>query len=81
MVEHGARNLIFANRSGLTRQESRDVVCALETKGAKVAVFSCDISKSSQVEDLLAQSSQNMPPIRGVIQAAMVLRASTAKVH
>ncbi len=74
MVEHGAKNLIFANRSGLARQDAKDVVQILQDKGATVAVHACDICEPAQLADLVAQSSKSMPPIRGVIQGAMVLR-------
>ena len=74
MIEHGAKNLIFANRSGLARQDARDAVQNLQGKGANVAVYPCDVCESAQLDNLIAQSSKNMPPIRGVIQSAMVLR-------
>ena len=76
MIDHGAKNLIFANRSGLARQDAKDVVKVLKDRGAAVAVFACDICESAQLRELLAQSSKSMPPIRGVIQGAMVLRVS-----
>ena len=76
MVHHGARNLVFASRSGLAKQSSRDLVDELNSKGAKVAVFSCDVSKVEQIDDLLAECSTTMPPIRGMIQAAMVIKVS-----
>lgn len=74
MIEHGAKNLIFANRSGLARQNAKDAVQKLQDKGASVAVYPCDVCESAQLDNLIAQSSKNMPPIRGVIQSAMVLR-------
>ena len=74
MIKHGARNLIFANRSGLARQDAKDVVHFLQEKGASVAVYACDICEQAQLRDLISQSSKSMPPIRGVIQSAMVLR-------
>ena len=77
MIEHGARNLIFANRSGLARQDAKDAVQTLQAKGARVAVFPCDVCESAQLESLIAQSSNEMPPIRGVIQSAMVLRVGS----
>ena len=76
MVNHGARNLIFASRSGLARKSARLLVKDLEHKGAKIAVFSCDVSDLHQLDKLLAQSMETMPPIRGVIQAAMVIKNS-----
>lgn len=76
MTDHGARNLIFINRSGLSTQEARDTVEVLKIKGTLVAVYSCDITNAVQVEATLAQAAKEMPPIKGVIQGAMVLRVS-----
>ena len=73
MTNHGARNLIFASRSGLAKQEARELVKELKERGVTVAVFSCDISDPSQLAYSLAQAN-SMPPIRGVIQGAMVLQ-------
>ena len=77
MVHHGARNLILASRSGLTRQSARDLVDELRGKGANVAVFSCDVSKAEQLDGLLTQCTEIMPPIRGVVQAAMVIKVGS----
>ncbi len=74
MIEHGAKNLIFANRSGLARQDAKDAVQTLQGKGASVAVYPCDVCESAQLDNLIAESLKSMPPIRGVIQSAMVLR-------
>ena len=76
MVDHGAKNLIFANRSGLARQNAKDLVQQLQDKGVTVAVYACDVCEPAQLADLIAQCSKSMPPIRGVIQGAMVLRVS-----
>ena len=77
MIEHGAENLIFANRSGLARQDAKDAVRTLQDKGASVAIYPCDVCESAQLENLIAQSSKSMPPIRGVIQSAMVLKVGS----
>lgn len=77
MIAHGARNIIFANRSGMNKQEAKDVVEQLEDAGARVRVFSCDVGIEEQVKQMVTDSLQEMPPIRGVIQAAMVLRVCT----
>ena len=73
MIERGARNLIFASRSGLKKAEAREVVKQLEEKGATIAVHACDVSDTSDVASVISQSSR-MPPICGVVQGAMVLQ-------
>ncbi|KAJ5021191.1 hypothetical protein J3E71DRAFT_186571 [Bipolaris maydis] len=74
MVEHGAKNLIFANRSGMSKQEARATVHALKSMGARVHVQKCDVSDAEHVRQLVEECGSQMPPIRGVIQGAMVLR-------
>lgn len=74
MVERGAKNLIFANRSGMTKQEAKDTVHALKAMGAQVHVQKCDVSDADHVRQLVEECANQMPPIRGVIQGAMVLR-------
>lgn len=80
MTDRGARNLIFASRSGLAKQEARELVKVLKGKGVTVAVHSCDIGDVSQLRYVLEQTS-HMPPIRGVIQGAMVLQVSLWPSH
>jgi NADPH:quinone reductase-like Zn-dependent oxidoreductase/NAD(P)-dependent dehydrogenase (short-subunit alcohol dehydrogenase family) len=72
MIEHGARNLIFASRSGATSEKARDCVAQLKARGANVAVFACDVSESADVDRVLEECARTMPPIRGLIHAAMV---------
>ncbi|KAL9043945.1 MAG: hypothetical protein Q9214_002884 [Letrouitia sp. 1 TL-2023] len=74
MMRQGAKNFVFASRSGMAKQEAKDTVDILNKQGANVAVIDCDVSKQEQVEALVAKSKSTMPPIRGVIQGAMVLR-------
>lgn len=58
----------------MARQSARELVATLEAQGAKVLVCNCDISDAGQFDQLLLQAEKEMPPIRGVIQGAMVLR-------
>lgn len=80
MVQNGARNLIFANRSGDTKQEAKDTIELLRKEGAVVQVYACDVSEEDQLELLIRESSKGMPPICGVIQSAMVLKVSSIPV-
>lgn len=76
MADRGARNLIFVNRSGLANAASQATVQALEKKGVRVVVHACNVSDQAQVHSMVAELGGNVPPIRGVIHAAMVLKAS-----
>jgi NADPH:quinone reductase-like Zn-dependent oxidoreductase len=79
MLQHGARNFIFASRRGAASKAASNLVKHLESLGATVAVFACDVSQETQLEMLISGTAErNMPQIRGVIQAAMVARVSRA---
>jgi len=77
MFQHGARNFVFASRRGAASKEAQGLVMHLESLGATVAAFACDVSEESQLDALIVgTAARNMPKIRGVIQAAMVARVS-----
>lgn len=76
MVENGARNLVFVNRSGEAKEEACNSIKELELQGATVKICVCDIANKEQVKEAMEAVAKEMPPIRGVIQAAMVLRVS-----
>jgi hypothetical protein len=74
MVSRGARHLVFLNRSGIESEAARDTVSALQAAGCTATVFACDVADAAQLASTLDKSRQQLPPIRGVIQGAMVLR-------
>ncbi|KAJ6189933.1 hypothetical protein N7519_004841 [Penicillium mononematosum] len=74
MVSRGARHLVFLNRSGTESEAARDTVSALQAAGCTATVFACDVADAAQLASTLDKARQQLPPIRGVIQGAMVLR-------
>ncbi|OQE83792.1 hypothetical protein PENNAL_c0030G06593 [Penicillium nalgiovense] len=74
MVSRGARHLVFLNRSGFESAAARDTVSALQAAGCTATVFACDVADAAQLASTLDKARQQLPPIRGVIQGAMVLR-------
>ena len=73
LVERGARHVTLVGRSGASNALAREVVARLRTQGAQVRVESLDISDCEAVGDLFADLAQTMPPLAGVMHAAMVL--------
>ncbi|GKZ27179.1 type I Iterative Polyketide synthase (PKS) [Aspergillus brasiliensis] len=73
MVEQGARNIVFLSRSALKKPALQDTVQALENQGARVTAYACDVSCAAEVESAAEQIRKNFPPVKGVIQGAMVL--------
>lgn len=74
LVDRGARYLILLARSGVRTQEAKDFVEDLTRRGVRVAAPPCDISDATALQSALYECSRDMPPIRGAIQATMVLR-------
>ena len=86
MVAAGARELIFLQRSKLPPRHAwaevepgshiADQIAAvqqLESKGARVHVFSADVAREDHVEEVLREARNSLPPVRGIIHAAGIL--------
>lgn len=73
MIEKGARNLVLVSRHATSHPGVGDLRKAAEASGCLLAVHDCDISDEVGLQKLLNTCSQTLPPIRGVINGAMVL--------
>lgn len=72
MFATGARSFIFASPTGDQKPKAKQVVAQLREKGAQVAVFECDVANKTELDNLLVQTARTMPPIHGMIHAALV---------
>ncbi|GIC84422.1 type I polyketide synthase [Aspergillus udagawae] len=72
-VERGARNLILLSRSGPLNPHAHDLVRELEAKGARIVTPACDITDRECLKTVLLEFGQTMPPIKGCVQASMVV--------
>lgn len=73
----GAKHLCFVSRSGLKSPSAQSTVAELEAMGVQARVYTCDAADAAQLKETLTQCAREMPPIRGVVQCAMVLRDCT----
>lgn len=73
MAACGAKNLIVPSRSGASSAAAASLVSSLSSSGVNITTPKCDATKEAELSALLADIKQNMPPIRGVINCAMVL--------
>ena len=73
MVDNGARHLVLMGRGGARAPEAQQTVESLRRSGTEVVVATCDVSSREQVARVLADVEASMPPLRGVLHAAMVL--------
>ncbi|KAK6193076.1 hypothetical protein LQW54_012822 [Pestalotiopsis sp. IQ-011] len=74
LADKGARHLIVPSRSGPESLAASETVAQLQKRGVSVAVPLCDVSSAPELTSALAKCSENMPPIRGCINAAMALQ-------
>ncbi|MGH8907430.1 MAG: SDR family NAD(P)-dependent oxidoreductase [Egibacteraceae bacterium] len=73
MIERGARHLVLAGRRGAGSPRARQAVAALREAGAEVLVAQVDVSQEEPVRELVTTIRASLPPLRGVVHAAMVL--------
>jgi NADPH:quinone reductase-like Zn-dependent oxidoreductase len=77
-ADHGATNLILLSRSAGDAQKTGSFVSGLREVGCRVVAISCDVSDKADLARALEQCrrDEKLPPIRGVVQGAMVLSDS-----
>ncbi|KAF7563745.1 hypothetical protein G7046_g409 [Stylonectria norvegica] len=75
MADCGARNIVSASRSGAKSKDGQAFIAEMKAKGVVVVARECDVTLEDAVSSLIEKSlTQGLPPIRGVIQSAMVLK-------
>jgi acyl transferase domain-containing protein/NADPH:quinone reductase-like Zn-dependent oxidoreductase/NAD(P)-dependent dehydrogenase (short-subunit alcohol dehydrogenase family)/acyl carrier protein len=73
LVEKGARHLVMIGRSGPVSAEAQTVLREFAAKGIKILACSCDVTDRPALEELFGSIRSAMPPIAGVMHAAMAL--------
>ncbi|KAK1573272.1 KR domain-containing protein [Colletotrichum navitas] len=74
LVASGARNIAFISRSGDRKPDAKVTVDRLVSRGANVRVYRADVSDEAAFLAAMDRCAEDLPPVRGVIQMAMVLR-------
>ncbi len=77
MAATGARTLVLAGRRGAESAEAKTRTAALRERGVEVLVARCDISRSADVDALFERIDATLPPLAGIVHAAMVLDDAT----
>ncbi|ORY08585.1 hypothetical protein BCR34DRAFT_603445 [Clohesyomyces aquaticus] len=76
MVGLGVRNLILLSRSGGESESARPFLDKLRVKGVNIFSPSCDVGDVEAVKTTLDIASKTMPPIKGCVQACLVLKSA-----
>ncbi|GKT49660.1 highly reducing polyketide synthase ZEA2 [Colletotrichum spaethianum] len=74
LVDLGAQHICFLSRSSTASQDAEALMTELRQRQVSVSAYKCDISDMRSLRATLQQCRQVHPPIKGIIQCAMVLR-------
>ncbi len=73
LVDKGARSLVLVSRSAKIDKESKEILESLKEKSVKIYTRACDVSDATALSKLIAEIQREIPPLKGVVHAAMVL--------
>ena len=76
MAKRGAKHIVILSRRTLGTDEQRTIEKDLASQGAKVYIVPCDITDFGKVQKLAVWCQGELPPVKGIVQAAMVLEVS-----
>ena len=73
MTTKGARHLVLMSRSGPKTNSEKEIVARMKKRGVKVMIAKGDVSNKKDVDRIFAEIKKEMPPLKGIQHAAMVL--------
>jgi len=74
LAAKGARALVLLSRRGEGGEGApQDVLAGLRAAGARVWAPACDVTDRAALADVLSRVEAELPPLRGVVHAAMVI--------
>lgn len=74
-IDSGARNIAFVSRSGDSGAEAKKTMETLAARpGVNVKAYKADMADLGSFAAAMEQCSSELPPVKGVVQMAMVLR-------
>ncbi|KUL87368.1 hypothetical protein ZTR_04649 [Talaromyces verruculosus] len=76
MAERGAKNIVTFSRSGTMNEQALSLVKSAKELGTTVYVKKCDVGDEEQLKQVMSELKDKLPPIRGIVQSAMILQDS-----
>lgn len=73
LAQHGAGGILLLSRRD-PRTVDPSLLSSIQSYGSQVEVAQCDINDKTAVIEAIEGVRNTMPPVRGVVQAAMVLQ-------
>jgi phthiocerol/phenolphthiocerol synthesis type-I polyketide synthase C len=81
LVRHGARHLALLTRRGETATpEAGAILDEFAAAGVSIMAPACDVADATALRDTLALIDRQMPPLRGIVHAAMVIEDALLRV-
>nr|UXE44096.1 L-threonine 3-dehydrogenase [uncultured bacterium] len=74
LAQRGARHLALIGRSQVIEPEAAAALDRLRKDGIEAREFSADVTDEAQLAKVLIQIRRDMPPLRGVVHAAAVIK-------
>lgn len=79
LAERGARNLVLISRSGPASETAQAAIAAFEAQGVRVHAAACDVTDRAALASLLQETAVTLPPLKGVVHAAVVIDDGLAR--
>lgn len=73
-VNQGAGHLVLLSRGGRWTADIAKLAEVGKASGSHIHVMKCDVGDEESVSLLLSKVRKSLPPVRGIIHAAMVLK-------
>src|SRR5690606_39654483 len=73
LADKGAHHLVLISRSGPVAEAAQQAIAALRERGITVHAAACDVTDAQAVSALLCHIDEAMPPLKGIVHAAMVI--------
>ena len=73
LVSRGARHLALMSRTGAASKQAQDALAQFADAGVTATAIACDVSDAESLRAALSALDANMPPLRGIVHAAMVI--------
>ncbi|MCB1773690.1 MAG: SDR family NAD(P)-dependent oxidoreductase [Gammaproteobacteria bacterium] len=73
LAGRGARHLVLLSRRGAADDEAASAIESLQKQGVRVRAVACDVTDLAALRATFEQVRQTMPPLRGIVHAAMVI--------
>lgn len=73
LARQGAGTVVLLGRRGMRTPDAAQTVRSIESDGARVRVFACDVADRTALAEVFARIDRELPPLRGIVHAAMLL--------